>query len=506
MKTISRVLVLLFFIANIANPSMASAEAYTVIDADLITPAFTTGVDDQDVALVSSVAGVNDVRAMVLVNIVDIPLTGDFFTVGNCDVHFNNTLGSTSNDLDCSGDNAVFIDLTADADDRLLDAMGIRGYLNQISNATDPNQGSISTDIDNGNFYFRGELPVATTTPILTVSIVGKINLTSSPAVIGTVQQNVYEFTGTLEDGDIINFETSYTSVVFEVSGETTWTQVADTVTWEIKYRGDNYSSELFTVTAVDNTIVFTAKSASDDLSSINQFFASNRAATLQNVLFTVNDVLPQTTYVITINGIDYEYASRDDSTVVSIAEALKTLLGANSDVSCTGDIDCVGNVLSVPFTYSVNYFETPRIRSGGGSSKRIKRTPTTPVEVVEVKKAALTLRDQILFVIEAAEKAGIQIPQELRDFINDDSVIRNLTIGDVGDDVSKLQQILITFSKGPKAEALTKVGATGYFGPLTQATLAEWQVANGVTPDTGYFGVHTREKMKNLGLAGVWW
>ena len=59
-----------------------------------------------------------------------------------------------------------------------------------------------------------------------------------------------------------------------------------------------------------------------------------------------------------------------------------------------------------------------------------------------------------------------------------------SLTIGSTGPDVTTLQNYLtgtghFTFSGG----------ATGYFGPITQAAVAAWQAANGVAPAVGYWG-----------------
>ncbi len=66
-------------------------------------------------------------------------------------------------------------------------------------------------------------------------------------------------------------------------------------------------------------------------------------------------------------------------------------------------------------------------------------------------------------------------------------SYTRDLTVGSRGDDVSSLQQTLI--SKG-----YLKISApTGYFGPLTRTALAAWQAARGVSPAAGYFGPKTR-------------
>ncbi|MES2931799.1 MAG: peptidoglycan-binding protein [Patescibacteria group bacterium] len=66
----------------------------------------------------------------------------------------------------------------------------------------------------------------------------------------------------------------------------------------------------------------------------------------------------------------------------------------------------------------------------------------------------------------------------------------RDLTIGSTGADVTALQNWLI--SKGHAIAA----GATGYFGAQTQAALAAYQAANGISPAAGYFGPITRAKV----------
>lgn len=69
-----------------------------------------------------------------------------------------------------------------------------------------------------------------------------------------------------------------------------------------------------------------------------------------------------------------------------------------------------------------------------------------------------------------------------------------NLTIGSTGPDVTTLQNYLtgtghFTFSGG----------ATGYFGPITQAAVAAWQAANGVAPAVGYWGPISQAKYTQL-------
>ncbi len=64
-----------------------------------------------------------------------------------------------------------------------------------------------------------------------------------------------------------------------------------------------------------------------------------------------------------------------------------------------------------------------------------------------------------------------------------------NLSKGNTNSDVTILQQFLISQNKGGKARALAQVGATGYFGFLTRAALAEFQANAGINPALGNFG-----------------
>lgn len=68
-----------------------------------------------------------------------------------------------------------------------------------------------------------------------------------------------------------------------------------------------------------------------------------------------------------------------------------------------------------------------------------------------------------------------------------------NLQQGSSGSDVTALQQFLILQNKGSAAKALSEAGATGYFGTLTRAALAEFQAQAGISPALGNFGPLTR-------------
>jgi hypothetical protein len=64
----------------------------------------------------------------------------------------------------------------------------------------------------------------------------------------------------------------------------------------------------------------------------------------------------------------------------------------------------------------------------------------------------------------------------------------RSLTVGSTGADVTALQTWL-------NANGYLTVAPTGYFGTMTQAAVAKFQAANGITPAAGYFGPITQAK-----------
>lgn len=72
----------------------------------------------------------------------------------------------------------------------------------------------------------------------------------------------------------------------------------------------------------------------------------------------------------------------------------------------------------------------------------------------------------------------------------------RELSRGAVGEDVYELQKFLAGKNIGLAAQKLLKNGFTKYFGPLTQAALAEYQKANNIIPSVGYFGPRTKAYM----------
>ena len=79
-------------------------------------------------------------------------------------------------------------------------------------------------------------------------------------------------------------------------------------------------------------------------------------------------------------------------------------------------------------------------------------------------------------------------------------SFTQNLTLGSTGSEVVSLQQALVA-----GGHLVMPAGvAMGYFGALTQAGVAKWQAANGVSPAAGYWGPLSRAKYASLAGPGM--
>lgn len=102
------------------------------------------------------------------------------------------------------------------------------------------------------------------------------------------------------------------------------------------------------------------------------------------------------------------------------------------------------------------------------------------------------------------AKAAGMDLPNDIEDELEDiptttpssTTAPGDLTLDSQGPLVATLQAFLIAKNTGSAAKALATAGATGYFGPITQRALIEYQVAHGITPASGYFGPKTRAYM----------
>ncbi len=78
-----------------------------------------------------------------------------------------------------------------------------------------------------------------------------------------------------------------------------------------------------------------------------------------------------------------------------------------------------------------------------------------------------------------------------------------DLSVGVKGEGIKLLQAFLVSKGAGAAAAELGKAGATGFFGRLTEAALAEYQKSVGIKA-TGYFGPLTRKYIAEKELEAI--
>lgn len=213
-------------------------------------------------------------------------------------------------------------------------------------------------------------------------------------------------------------------------------------------------------------------------------------------------------TYVYTANPGDetFVYMHLDD-----IADGLKV-----GTVLEPGDlIGYVGNTGNASGGAAHLHFEIRDGRDATDPYPRLTREFTLKERIAALEKIVTDADDKeeeaekivknFRATLVGAVAAGTTLSEELSDALGatptthtmlvGDSVLftRDLTIGSQGTDVTALQNLLIDAASGPRATALAQATATGYFGPITQAALAEFQAKSHIAPAAGYFGPLTR-------------
>ena len=145
-----------------------------------------------------------------------------------------------------------------------------------------------------------------------------------------------------------------------------------------------------------------------------------------------------------------------------------------------------------------------PNILGDEESGTATSTTETTPEDLIELVRKNLA-------VFEQAKALGIVLPEFIETLltqVQQTLQVRDLELYMEGEDVLALQRLLN--QNGYVVANGSENGAPGfettYFGPRTEAALARYQAAVGITPAAGYFGPITRNYMKNAGIIGIWW
>ncbi len=159
-------------------------------------------------------------------------------------------------------------------------------------------------------------------------------------------------------------------------------------------------------------------------------------------------------------------------------------------------------------------HFEIRDGRKATDPFPRITRELSLKDKISDLKGVLADVDDRddlVEFIVEnyqgelwQAKGVGMDLPNDVEDELEDvpttvpstTTTPGDLTLDSQGPLVATLQGFLIAKNTGSAAKALAAAGATGYFGPVTQRALIEYQVAHGITPATGYFGPKTRAYM----------
>lgn len=474
-----------------------------------------TPVNDQTATLEVTQVAVSPVQADLRFEI-GAPVVGDAIVIGQCAVTFVDVAGATTDELDCV-DNTASIDLTVGAGDTPRTQSELTATLAQggLTNATDTAQGALTFERDDDEtpeqVLVLGPTSPATTTNITFVVATGTpaTFISSTTPVVGLPQEQTLTIGGTVQASDIFTVDIGPERFEYEAPSATTTTAVATALAALIS----NYDpfGDLFIapLSHTGNQILFRASTVGDDVNV--SATTTDTLAVAQQVRFTPQDVARNYRYRVTLNDVNYDFVS-SSNVLTEVVSGLRTAIAAPG-ITCTDDgvaITCTADVAGVPFTYAASVTSLSRSSSGGG------RPRPTPVSAVMPPAGPLAttsptnqqdveaLRERVREIIILARGRNLTVPPALLRFIGEvpsGRFVRDLMLGNQGDEVRDLQQLLITAASGPRAQALAAVGATGYFGPLTRDALAEYQEREGISPAQGYFGPRTRAHVQARGI-----
>ncbi len=214
----------------------------------------------------------------------------------------------------------------------------------------------------------------------------------------------------------------------------------------------------------------------------------TSRTLTVGNTDQLTATVVPSNATNQTVN-----WSSSNSSVATVSATGLITVVGAGSATITATTADggyTATDVLTVNSASTV----VSGGGGGGGGSPVVTTTPTNTSALTQAQISAIVALLQS-FGADAETVANIQaILSGQATPVSSATVsayifTSDLTIGSKGTAVVALQQILVK-----EGYLVMPAGvAEGYFGTLTQAALAKFQVANGISPAAGYFGPKTR-------------
>ena len=272
-----------------------------------------------------------------------------------------------------------------------------------------------------------------------------------------------------------------------------------------------NTGTAAFTTTEVGVGTVVTEGGATDRVN-----FVLGAAPTSDvTVTITTDAQLSSSPGTITFTSSDWSSTKDifvqavDDTTIENAHTGTITVSLSSSDVFYDG-----ANIATSTITVTVNDNDPTSgaggsIGGGGGGSSSNNNDDDDSDDDSDDSSSVSDLLSRIVDYLQGLQDEGKALPSWAPAFMTLDAattpgapstIAHDLELGDNGADVETLQSFLIDQAAGPAATALSAVGPTDFFGPLTQAALAEYQAAHGITPPAGYFGPITRAYLVSVG------
>jgi hypothetical protein len=209
----------------------------------------------------------------------------------------------------------------------------------------------------------------------------------------------------------------------------------------------------------------------------------------------TITFLPGETIKTVTFNALSDSINEGDETVLISIVDNTRVTIGTRGNTTVT-----IKNKSSSGGGGGGGGGGSSRNTSPASETPALLPIPTTPVNS---ETPTTPLNNQIIIqilidnlvtqnVITLAQAELIKAlltptAPALPTTPNNTTYTRDLDLNSQGDDVLKLQQFLI--SKGYSIPN----GPTNFFGPQTQAALANYQRDNNITPALGYFGPVTR-------------
>lgn len=209
----------------------------------------------------------------------------------------------------------------------------------------------------------------------------------------------------------------------------------------------------------------------------------NGRSATTSDVTFSVNGGSAQTFEGDGTNDLAILPARYYDITVSSLSDYTLSTSG------CTDVALAAGETSACSFVYNDNAIVSSGGGGGGGGgggkSKKKKKVTKKEVKKKEVKKKKTVKKPSTKPPVSPEMPRVVSAPLSYTAY----NFTLDRGVGAQGPDVTELQKVLAT-------KGFLFVAPTGYFGPMTQAALRQFQIANGIIPATGYLGPLTRAKL----------